>query len=68
VFWKTAQDDAGIPLKVLTAVEANNDAQNRVLGAKVIRRFGRKLKGKHFAMRGLTFKANTDDLRKATSR
>jgi UDPglucose 6-dehydrogenase len=65
---KTAQDDAGITLKVLTAVEAANDAQKRVLGAKVIRRFGSKLQGKHFAMWGLAFKANTDDMRKATSR
>jgi UDPglucose 6-dehydrogenase len=65
---KTAQDDAGITLKVLTAVEAANDAQKRVLGAKVIKRFGSKLQGMHFAIWGLAFKANTDDMRKATSR
>jgi UDPglucose 6-dehydrogenase len=65
---KTAQDDAGITLQVLTAVEAANDAQKRVLGAKVIKRFGADLKGKHFAVWGLAFKANTDDMRKATSR
>jgi UDPglucose 6-dehydrogenase len=65
---KTAQDDAGITLKVLTAVEAANDAQKRVLGAKVLRRFGSNLQDKHFAMWGLAFKANTDDMRKATSR
>jgi UDPglucose 6-dehydrogenase len=68
VFWKTAQDNAGITLKVLTAVEATNDTQKRVLCAKVIRRCSSKLQGMHFAMRGLAFKANTDDLRKATSR
>jgi UDPglucose 6-dehydrogenase len=39
-----------------------------VLGAKVIRRFGSNPKGIHFAMWGLAFKANTDDMRKATSR
>ncbi|WP_296509196.1 UDP-glucose/GDP-mannose dehydrogenase family protein [Rhodoferax sp.] len=65
---KTAQDDAGINLQVLTAVEAANDAQKRVLGGKVIKRFGADLKGKHFALWGLAFKANTDDMRKATSR
>jgi UDPglucose 6-dehydrogenase len=65
---KTAQDDAGIHLQVLTAVEAANDAQKRVLGQKVIKRFGADLKGKHFALWGLAFKANTDDMRKATSR
>jgi UDPglucose 6-dehydrogenase len=43
-------------------------AQKRVLGAKVIHRFGSKLQGMHFAMWGLAFKANTDDIRKATSR
>ena len=65
---KTAQDDAGICLKVLTAVEAANDAQKRVLGQKVLARFGTDLTGKHFALWGLAFKANTDDMRKATSR
>jgi UDPglucose 6-dehydrogenase len=65
---KTAQNDAGITLKVLTAVEAANDAQKRILGAKVISRFGSNLQGKHFALWGLAFKANTDDMRKATSR
>ncbi len=65
---KTAQDDAGITLQVLTAVEAANDAQKRVLGAKVLARFGADLTGKHFALWGLAFKANTDDMRKATSR
>jgi UDPglucose 6-dehydrogenase len=65
---KTAQSDAGISLKVLHAVEEANDAQKRVLGAKVIKRFGSNLAGKHFAMWGLAFKANTDDMRKASSR
>jgi UDPglucose 6-dehydrogenase len=65
---KTAQTDAGIGLKVLAAVEDANDAQKRVLGAKVVKRFGPDLTGKHFALWGLAFKANTDDMRKATSR
>jgi UDPglucose 6-dehydrogenase len=65
---KTAQDDADIHLKVLTAVEAANDAQKRVLGTKVMARFGANLTGRHFALWGLAFKANTNDMRKATSR
>jgi len=65
---KTAQSDAGIALKVLSAVEDANEAQKRVLGAKVLKRFGADLSGKHFALWGLAFKANTDDMRKATSR
>jgi UDPglucose 6-dehydrogenase len=65
---KTAADDGGIELKVLTAVEEANDAQKHVLGRKVTARFGADLKGKHFAIWGLAFKANTDDMREATSR
>jgi UDPglucose 6-dehydrogenase len=65
---KTAQSDAGIALKVLSAAEDANEAQKRVLGAKVLKRFGADLSGKHFALWGLAFKANTDDMRKATSR
>src|SRR5450830_1958168 len=65
---KTAATDAGMTLKVLTAVEAANDAQKHVLGTKVKARFGDNLAGKHFAVWGLAFKANTDDMREATSR
>ena len=64
---KTAQDDADITLKVLTAVEEANDAQKHVLTAKLKARFG-DLKGKHFALWGLAFKPNTDDMREAPSR
>jgi len=65
---KTAADDAGIHLKVLQAVEEANDAQKHVLGHKVLARFGGNLAGRHFALWGLAFKANTDDMREATSR
>ena len=64
---RTAHNDAGIELKVLQAVEEANEAQKRVLGAKVKQRFGEDLRGKHFAVWGLAFKANTDDMRKASS-
>ena len=64
---KTAATDAGIDLKVLNAVKAANDAQKHVLGAKVKAHFGANLEGRHFALWGLAFKANTDDMREATS-
>ncbi|WP_150430156.1 UDP-glucose/GDP-mannose dehydrogenase family protein [Dechloromonas sp. CZR5] len=64
---KTAQDDANITLKVLTAVEEANDAQKHVLTKKIQQKFG-DLKGKHFALWGLAFKPNTDDMREAPSR
>ncbi len=64
---KTAADKAGIELKVLTAVEEANDAQKHVLTAKIKAHFG-DLRGKHFALWGLAFKPNTDDMRDAPSR
>jgi UDPglucose 6-dehydrogenase len=55
-------------LLVLKAVEAANDRQKTVLVNKVSKRFGADLTGKHFALWGLAFKPNTDDMREATSR
>jgi UDPglucose 6-dehydrogenase len=55
-------------LLILQAVEAVNDRQKRVLGDKVVSRFGGDLAGKHFAVWGLAFKPNTDDMREAPSR
>jgi UDPglucose 6-dehydrogenase len=55
-------------LLILQAVEAVNDRQKRVLGQKVVERFGADLAGKHFAVWGLAFKPNTDDMREAPSR
>ena len=63
----TAKNDANITLRVLTAVEEANDAQKHVLADKIKSRFS-DLKGKHFALWGLAFKPNTDDMREAPSR
>jgi UDPglucose 6-dehydrogenase len=63
----SARDDVGIELKVLGAVDAANQQQKHVLGNKVKTRFGADLSGKHFALWGLAFKANTDDMREASS-
>jgi len=65
---KTASVDGGMDLKVLNAVEEANDLQKHILGSKIKARFGADLTGKHFALWGLAFKANTDDMREATSR
>jgi UDPglucose 6-dehydrogenase len=59
---------AGAPLLVLSAVETANDAQKRVLVDKIVARFGRDLASRRFALWGLAFKPNTDDMREAPSR
>jgi UDPglucose 6-dehydrogenase len=64
---KTARD-AGLELRLLEAVERVNEAQKRVLPAKIERRFGANLAGRRFALWGLAFKPNTDDMREAPSR
>lgn len=58
----------GIELGVLKAVEAANDRQKLLLVEKVVARFGEDLTGRCFAMWGLAFKPNTDDMREAPSR
>jgi UDPglucose 6-dehydrogenase len=55
-------------LKVLDAVEAANDAQKLRLVDKIVARLGEKLAGRRFALWGLAFKPNTDDMREAPSR
>jgi UDPglucose 6-dehydrogenase len=65
---KTAADHDAMALKVLSAVEAVNDAQKHVLGGKLKARFGADLRGRQFALWGLAFKPNTDDMREAPSR
>lgn len=55
-------------LKVLNAVEQANDTQKHILTNKIKSHFGEDLTGKHFALWGLAFKPNTDDMREAASR
>jgi UDPglucose 6-dehydrogenase len=64
---KTASGEDDVGLKVLMAVEAANDAQKHVLGRKIKQRLGDDLTGRHFAVWGLAFKPNTDDMREAPS-
>ena len=60
-----AAEGEGIPLRVLTAVEEANERQKLLLVDKVVERFGADLAGRHFALWGLAFKPNTDDMREA---
>ena len=60
--------ESGRDLKVLQAVEDANDAQKQVLVGKIVRRFGEDLSGLRFAVWGLAFKPNTDDMREASAR
>ena len=59
---------ANSSLRILAAVEEVNHDQQRVLGRKIVGRFGPDLKGRRFALWGLAFKPNTDDMREAPSR
>ncbi|MBS1187121.1 MAG: nucleotide sugar dehydrogenase [Burkholderiaceae bacterium] len=57
----------GRELHILDAVERVNQHQKNVLFAKITRRFGKDLSGRRFALWGLAFKPNTDDMREAPS-
>lgn len=61
-------NEYGCDLKILNAVEAVNKRQKEVLLDKIISRFGKDLSGRNFALWGLAFKPNTDDMREAPSR
>ncbi|ANQ85396.1 UDP-glucose dehydrogenase family protein [Azoarcus olearius] len=60
--------EQGTALRVLTAVEEANEVQKHVLIDKIVRRFGTDLSGRRFALWGLAFKPDTDDMREAPSR
>jgi UDPglucose 6-dehydrogenase len=61
-------EDAGCPSRILDAVESVNDQQKHVLAAKIVKHYGEDLSGKKFALWGLAFKPNTDDMREAPAR
>jgi len=60
-------DNLGYDMAVLKAVENVNERQKSVLFAKAMKYFDTDLKGKTFAMWGLSFKPKTDDMREAPS-
>lgn len=53
---------------LISAVDQVNQKQKQVLFDKIHQRFDGNLKGKTFALWGLAFKPNTDDMREASSR
>jgi UDPglucose 6-dehydrogenase len=57
-----------VELHVLRAVEVANERQKMVLVDKVVERFGQDLSHCQFAVWGLSFKPDTDDMREAPSR
>jgi UDPglucose 6-dehydrogenase len=64
---QTAREN-GHRLRILEAVEDVNQDQKEVLVNKIVKRMGDDLTGKTFAMWGLAFKPQTDDMREASSR
>jgi len=64
---KQTAHEAGIDLKIVDAVGRVNLEQKARLLDKITRRFGSALTGKRFAVWGLAFKPNTDDMREAPS-
>lgn len=63
-----AAESINQPMKVLSSVEDANNFQKQVLLKKIKSRFGGNLNGMKFALWGLAFKPNTDDMREAPSR
>ncbi len=63
---KTAEQN-GYNMQVLKAVESVNEKQKGVLVDKLMRCYEGELKGKRICIWGLAFKAETDDMREATS-
>ena len=63
---RTAAEN-GYEAQLLSAVEDVNHMQKHVLSCKVKEHFGKDLKGKTFAVWGLAFKPDTDDMREASA-
>tara|TARA_R110001632_G_scaffold4656_1_gene19292 strand:+ start:1079 stop:2413 length:1335 start_codon:yes stop_codon:yes gene_type:complete len=61
---KTAEEH-GYSAQLISSVEIVNDKQKMVIANKVVKRFGEDLNGKTFAIWGLAFKPETDDMREA---
>jgi UDPglucose 6-dehydrogenase len=60
--------EVGYDAALLQAVEVVNKRQKKVLFEKISRHYNQDLKGKTFALWGLSFKPKTDDMREAPSR
>lgn len=56
-----------IDMKIAQAVEQVNEEQKHILVQQIIKKYGENLTGKTFALWGLAFKPQTDDMREAPS-
>lgn len=63
---KTSEDNNS-PIRLLKVVDEVNKLQKLILVKKILKHFDRNIKGKKFAVWGLAFKPNTDDMREAPS-
>ncbi|MDD8019144.1 MAG: UDP-glucose/GDP-mannose dehydrogenase family protein [Bacteroidota bacterium] len=59
--------DSGYEIKLLTVVDQVNQKQKEVIVSKILKYYNNSIQGKHFAVWGLAFKPNTDDMREAPS-
>lgn len=57
----------GYEPQILEAVEAVNIRQKKVIPSKVVKKFGKDLTGRNFAVWGLAFKPDTDDMRESSA-
>jgi UDPglucose 6-dehydrogenase len=60
-------EELAVDLSILKEVHETNERQKKVLAAKIRERFGEDLSGRRFAVWGLAFKPETDDMREAAS-
>lgn len=60
-----AGEERGHQLRILQAVEDVNDDQKELVAKKILAHYKGDIKGKKFALWGLSFKPNTDDMREA---
>ncbi|WP_340063261.1 UDP-glucose/GDP-mannose dehydrogenase family protein [Ascidiimonas aurantiaca] len=64
---KRTAEEHGYKAKIITSIEEVNDRQKLVISDKIVKHFGEDLSGKTFAVWGLAFKPETDDMREAPS-
>jgi UDPglucose 6-dehydrogenase len=57
----------GAPQRILEAAVTVNEDQKQILMPRIVEKFGEDLSGRRFALWGLSFKPNTDDMREAPS-
>ena len=64
---QSTANENGLTLDILQSVEKVNEHQKQIMVEKITKRFGLDLSDKTFALWGLAFKPNTDDMREAPS-